>query len=73
MPLIYLLVNFKHNFMLTVFSPAPTLLEMQQENLSLRLKNYKSLHHLTSQSSLTSSIGSSSICDENGNLIIALT
>lgn len=30
-----------------VFSPAPTLLEMQQENLSRRLKSYKSLHGLS--------------------------
>lgn len=32
-----------------VFSPAPTLLEMQQENLSRRLMSYKSLHGLSSQ------------------------
>jgi len=33
----------------TVFSPAPTLLELQQESLSRRLKSYKSLHGLSSQ------------------------
>lgn len=33
---------------LVLFSPAPTELEMQQEILSERLKNYKSLHGLTS-------------------------
>lgn len=30
-----------------VFSPAPTLLELQQESMSQRLKTYKSLHGLT--------------------------
>lgn len=35
-----------------MFSPAPTLLELQQESLSRRLKSYKSLHGLTSQTDL---------------------
>lgn len=35
-------------FFSVLFSPAPTELEMQQEILSERLKNYKSLHGLTS-------------------------
>lgn len=41
-----------------LFSPAPTELEMQQEILSERLKNYKSLHGLTSTtpSTITNSI-----------------
>lgn len=34
---------------ISVFSPAPTLLEMQQESLSRRLKSYKSIHGLSSQ------------------------
>lgn len=60
---------------LIVFSPAPTLLEMQQENLSQRLKNYKSLHGLTtgsvsSATTATTSIGSTSAtsghCDVKG-------
>lgn len=64
-------------FHLIVFSPAPTLLEMQQENLSQRLKNYKSLHCLTSSagavssaSTTATSIGSTSAnsghCDVKG-------
>lgn len=48
-----------------VFSPAPTLLEMQQENLSKRLKSYKSLHGLSSQIELTKQPDSSL---ENGIL-----
>lgn len=47
-----------------VFSPAPTLLEMQQENLSRRLMSYKSLHGLSSQ---IETIKSTETALENGN------
>lgn len=51
----------------TVFSPAPTLLEMQQENLSQRLKNYKSLHSLTSSAGAVGSTSATSgHCDIKG-------
>lgn len=42
------------SFRFTVFSPAPTLLELQQESLSQRLKSYKSLHEMS-----TSNLGPS--------------
>lgn len=52
---------------LTVFSPAPTLLEMQQENFSRRLKSYKSLQGLSTQIESTKSNDASL---ENGMLAL---
>lgn len=50
-----------------VFSPAPTLLEMQQENLSKRLKSYKSLHGLSSNIDV---IKPPEIILENGEIVV---
>lgn len=58
--------------MQTVFSPAPTLLEMQQENLSRRLKSYKSLHGLSSGIESTKSTEPTFENGKNGIIQISL-